>query len=475
MKPKKKCKKENFPNDSDFHILLSAIFHFSNLLWNPIDLFPTEIKTNSWFNLLSLSNNIAPSEKPPNLKTPTIKHNDTYYKSQNIIILPNNKQRSILLQWMESYRQMINATIKFVKDCKHKGIKCTFDFQKLRTNYLIDIKESIFQKSKININGKDIFINKHILDSAIKDVCAMFKSATSNGHKNFRVRYWRKNKPTMILKFEHLLLNTQKTNFCSRVLGKKMRIFKNMSFKKVENDCILRYERRNNTFTLFIPKKIIPIKNDKSNKIIGLDPGLRTFLTGYTNGKCIKIANNLTKTILKLIKKIDSINKNIKNKRRRQRGLDRYKSKLRNRIDDLHWKTIDYLTKNYTDIFLGNMSTKNICYKGKGLPKIVKRVAYSMRLYVFRQRLEYKSKSRNVNYKSVNEKYTTRTCSECGEINHHIGKDKTFTCIHYTENKKGYPIKFDEYINEIEKEYKIERDINSGKNIYMRGIYESIY
>ncbi len=32
-------------------------------------------------------------------------------------------------------------------------------------------------------------------------------------------------------------------------------------------------------------------------------------------------------------------------------------------INDMHWKTINYLTDNYKTILIGNLSTKNIVEK----------------------------------------------------------------------------------------------------------------
>ena len=37
--------------------------------------------------------------------------------------------------------------------------------------------------------------------------------------------------------------------------------------------------------------------------------------------------------------------------------------KIRNLTDELHWKTINYLVKNYDTILIGNMSSKGIVSK----------------------------------------------------------------------------------------------------------------
>jgi len=55
-------------------------------------------------------------------------------------------------------------------------------------------------------------------------------------------------------------------------------------------------------------------------------------------------------------------------------------------------------------------------------------VATSRKLNTFRQCLGYKCKSKRINYKVVNESYTSKTCSCCGSIKEQLGAAKIFTC-----------------------------------------------
>ena len=111
----------------------------------------------------------------------------------------------------------------------------------------------------------------------------------------------------------------------------------------------------------------------------------------------------------------------------------------------MQWKTIDYLTKNYCTVLMGNMSTHDIVLTN--LNKMTKRIAHLMKFYIFNERLKYKCVLTNTKYRYVNEKYTSKTCTFCGNIKHDLGASKVYEC---------------EKCNKI-----IERDVNGARNIYL--------
>lgn len=176
--------------------------------------------------------------------------------------------------------------------------------------------------------------------------------------------------------------------------------------------------------------------------MILIDPGIRTFMTGYSNNKKVKIGTNLYETVKKDLDKIDKINTfelnhSLKNK------IKRLYERIKNRVIDLHWKVIDYLTTNYRTIIIGNLSTKKI---GEGnINKMVKRVGNMMNLYRFKERLKYRCEYTNTKYKEVNESYTSKCCCKCGNYKKELKGEKIYEC-----KKCGL---------------KIDRDINGAINI----------
>ena len=143
--------------------------------------------------------------------------------------------------------------------------------------------------------------------------------------------------------------------------------------------------------------------------------------------------------------KIDKTeNSDIKNKKKKKH-ISKLRRKLRNKIEDLHWKTINYLTNNYNRILIGDLSVKGIVEKS-GIVKKSKRILHSYRLYIFKERLKLRCEEKNIEYKEINEYLTTKSCSLCGEIKDDLGKSKKYEC-NMCENK-------------------IHRDINGARGIY---------
>ncbi len=71
-----------------------------------------------------------------------------------------------------------------------------------------------------------------------------------------------------------------------------------------------------------------------------------------------------------------------------------------------------------------------------------------MKFYEFRLRLIYKCGIKNINFKLIDEFYTSKTCSMCGNYNNTLKGDIEYNC------KKC--------------NIKMHRDINGCRNIYMK-------
>ena len=65
-------------------------------------------------------------------------------------------------------------------------------------------------------------------------------------------------------------------------------------------------------------------------------------------------------------------------------------------------------------------------------------------------RLEKRCEVNNINYKMVNEKYTSKMCSNCSNYNEKLGTNKIYNC----NNCKNI----------------IDRDINGSRCIYFKGL-----
>ena len=422
-------------NDPEYKALLNNYWNYGINWWKPVDVQLLKIKNDSWFNIKKSED--TTDNLRFNLDTKKVTNFEPI-KSIKIALFPNREQKSILLKWMDTYIDMQNEVNRFSKNLLFRKKKLILNWRDLRDTHLKNIKNKI--KNKTNINA-------HCLDKAIKEMCGKYKSAISNlGNTKFRMRYIKKTKKVKTIKFEKISIAKDKKSFCPAVFGKIFETNDNY-LTNVSSDFTIQYNYNSDRFFLYYVTDVT-VKVSKKNKQIGLDPGIRTFLTGYSNNHCLKIGDNLYDTIKGHIKKINEINKTELKPSIKKKIERKHYSKITNKVDDLHWKTIKYLTDNYKDISLGNMSTKQIC--SGFLNPYVKRVGTSMRLYVFKERLKYKCFVCGVNYQEVNERHTSRYCSNCGNgYNFRLTTEKEYGCRTC--------------------KIKIDRDINGAKNITIKG------
>ncbi|ARF08756.1 transposase [Catovirus CTV1] len=426
--------------DNQYYDLSSYIFFHGDLFWKHNYNLPFKSQLSySWFDFhKSIQINPANPIMPSNARF-VDKTKFNAKKTESFVLHPNSEQKKILLAWIDAFTDMMNETIKFQKNRLFHKKQLILDSRKLRDHDLKTIKNKIISRTGVN---------SHVMDQAIKLICEMYDSSIANirNHKRpFRIRYIKRNKNKRILKMEKVLISKNGKTFCSSVFGK----FLDNRLSNVTSDFTIQYDKSKDRFMLFYTKNANKIKTNKKGQI-GLDPGIRTFLTGYSNNHAIKIADNAYDRISDIHNKIDEIRGSNLSKRRKIKALEKRESKIENLVKDLHWKTAKYLTDNYGEIIMGNFSTKKMGEQ-ESMNKMVKRVGNSLSLYKFKQKLQYKCLLKNVKYKEVDESHTSKLCSNCG--------------VEYKWNLQGKKIYECNYCG-----LHMDRDINGAKNIMIKSI-----
>ena len=352
---------------------------------------------------------------------------------------------------------MYNETIKNIKNqYRIPGTKVCVNARNLRTNILRDIRDQIIEDSQLPNIDKNTRIKTHILDTAIQLACANYKSALTNfkkgNIKHFRIRYWKYHRCNRILEIEPSFFS--KNSICPKVFGIIKATYDNKNFDlqqihdKYKSACKLTYNAKERKYVLYVPMSIHTKQNNNENNFISIDPGIRTFLTGISENSAVEIGTNLLFKVQNYLERIDTANEKLNKKKRRKKIL-LYRRKIKNIVEDLHWKSIKYLTSNYRNILIGDMSVKSIVNnKNSKLSNIIKRISHSMCLYKFKQRLLYKCQINMIHYKEIDERYTSKMCSNCGWMNNELGCNKTFEC-------RDCKIKMD-------------RDFNGSRGIYLK-------
>lgn len=336
--------------------------------------------------------------------------------------------------------------------------KFKLNYCNIRTYFLKDKRNEIIKNCKSNIINKNIKIKTHILDCSIKIACSNYQSAITNfdngNIKHFRIRYWKDKRSTRVIEIENCYFT--KNSLCPSIFGDIIGYIKNgnkkinFNFNDIKKSCKLHYDKKIKEYLLFIPKSINNIKSsDKRNNIIGIDPGLRTFMTCLSENEIIEICNIKKSKLEKLINKKIKLGKikinNIKVKKLKKNTNKRIKGL----VDELHWKSIKFLTDNYKNILIGDLSTKGIvCNNNFVLREYNKQLAYALSFFKYRERLSYKCLIKDCNYIKVNEYYTSKTCSLCSYYKEDLGSNKVYNCNN---------------CNSI-----LDRDVNGCRNIILK-------
>ncbi|AYV79516.1 MAG: transposase [Faunusvirus sp.] len=380
------------------------------------------------------------------------------------------EQKELILYWMDKSIDVYNYLIKFSQD-KHNDID--WNFITFRNKIMGTMPKNIYGNTPIRIVADTIheFINNR--NTNCKNV--MNKKIT---HFDLKM----KNK----YKLKHFTITIQNQRMTQTGLYPSLNNLSNknthINFNNIKHDCKLTYDKVKKSFYLYVPQyneyKYTPYKNN----VISLDPGEKTFMTGYGLNHVIKIGNDIRFKILKIekiiekmkreIKKYDGANK--KDRRRRnhfRRVINKNYIKMRNFTDELHWKTANYLCRNYENIIIPNTSIQSIVKNNKikikndqpidqiknqlkqwtrtnKLNKRVKFVLLNLRHYLFRQRLLAKGKEHGCRIIEVDESYTSMTCGFCGVQKKQSGR------IHKCPECK----------------MEIDRDANGARNILMKNI-----
>jgi hypothetical protein len=182
---------------------------------------------------------------------------------------------------------------------------------------------------------------------------------------------------------------------------------------------------------------------ESSPRVVMLDPGVRTFLTGYSpSGEVFEVAAGASKHLCDLAARLDKVSKDMdaestraKRRARLRRVRFRLFTKIKNLVDEVHWKAANFLCKNFDVILLPEFGTQGMVRKqrpdGSWKRRIGKNTSRRMLMwahYRFRLRLLAKAQHHGKSLVIVDEAYTSMTCTRCGAINGKLGSSKEFRC-----------------------------------------------
>lgn len=302
--------------------------------------------------------------------------------------------------------------------------------------------------------------HSRIARGAVRKFVSSLNSAVSN-FKNgnithFKMKYMSKKKTTDYVHFEdkqfpNFIREIRSTYWITNKEGKKQYI----SFKDIPQNKGLEiiYEKDTDRYFLHYPVERewfpdVDRRNDKQvsykykgKRIISLDPGVRKFMVGYDpKGSNVLIGNKASIELTNLLYTIDT-------------ETNKYKRiilwrEIKNLISELHWKTINFLMREYDIILLPDFRISEMV-KGRKLARITKRLLYMFSYHSFKEKIIYKCDMYKKQLIIVDESYTSCTCTNCGNINNTKGKEE-IECVNCN--------------------YKTDRDKSGSRNIFIKNI-----
>ncbi len=213
---------------------------------------------------------------------------------------------------------------------------------------------------------------------------------------------------------------------------------------------------------------IVPIECDKkinNNKysVCSIDPGVRTFLDVYDpyNECNISIGDDASTFIYKKLIFMDSLIsertkiKNKKIKKKLTKKIEKLKRRIKNIQNELHNKSISFLSNNYKNIIIPKLDVKNmICKNNRTIQTKTVRQMAILGHCMFIDKLKAKTNQKNTIVEIQEEKRTTKTCGNCFSLCDTIGSKKEWVCENCNWNHL--------------------RDSNASRNVLLKNIISKI-
>ena len=201
------------------------------------------------------------------------------------------------------------------------------------------------------------------------------------------------------------------------------------------------------------------IETPSGDGVVALDPGVRTFLTYFSETDCGKIGHHAFGRIQRLCHWLDDLISRTDNepdyqrRRRMRRAQARIRQRIHNLVDELHWQTARWLTDNYKVILLPTFETQDLTLRaGRRIRSKTARMMLSLRHYEFKRRLRWKAWQRGALVIDVNEAYTSKTRSWDGSIKSNLGGARVI------RDESGFGM---------------DRDVNGARGIFLRALGDS--
>lgn len=212
-------------------------------------------------------------------------------------------------------------------------------------------------------------------------------------------------------------------------------------------------------YYLVVSEEMQPVKSDNQGRLVALDPGVRTFMTFFSENSFGWLGNDSNLYIQKLCFSVDRLVSKIskassQQKRRFKKAAGRLRCKIKNLVKELHHKTAKFLVDNFDVILLPTFETSQMVSKsGRKLRNKSVRQMLTLSHYEFKTFLKWKAWEQSKTVIDCNEAYTSKTVSWTGEIVNNLGGARVIKSL-YTG-------------------LRMNRDLNGARGIFLRALVDT--
>lgn len=362
---------------------------------------------------------------------------------QNYKILPNSVQKHILHQHFFAHNQAYNIIL---------SNKDQFSFTQLDS------------KIKIILRNRDLQFNTKVVQQArvqaIADMKKLKKSNQTKGEKgSLKFKSSRKDFSFETTKEQFKILDTENPKYKTlRVFGQSIKIIWS---KDLDNWSSIRFIKDNlgdYYISLVYTKNIQNLPENPEDKVFGLDLNLKSIDFGD-----LRTHKKISLNKISNIKSVENLDWYKKIQRKQSKRLEDLKNEKIEKLPNQYYKDKRILAKNkkkqsnhiiwnlhqitnniinqlkideisllcVEDLNIKNMTNKKNIVKslGAGRSKSMRKNILKTSFGQILSMLEYKCAINGIHFQKVNPKYTSKTCSNCKEINYELKlQDRWFKC-----------------------------------------------
>lgn len=362
----------------------------------------------------------------------------TAKKSRKIRLFLNPEQKALLKQWFGVSRFVYNTTIKYLQEPDTKA-----NWMVIKTGILNGLPE---WAKLVPFQVKSI---------AIKDACLAVKAAKKGFKKDGQIRKcrFRSRKNTK----QSIFIPKSAIKQCGiyhSILG-KCRLKEALPAKFSDGRLTLAYGE----YYLVVSEQVQSVQSDNQGRLVALDPGVRRFMTFFSEKSFGCLGNDSNLYIQRLCFRLDRLVSKIskspsKQKQRLKKAASRLRCKIKNLVKELHHKTARFLVDNFDVILLPTFETSQMVSKSRRkLRNKSVRQMLTLSHYEFKTFLKWKAWEQSKKVIDCNEAYTSKTVSWTGEIVNNLGGARI--------------------IKSISTGLKMNRDINGARGIFLRALVDT--